>query len=128
MTQSNLIPIADPDSAIGAGWFIEVDGRRVAELSEPMYVSGSRFWYSYVIVPITADLKEKERLFSGEFWTSGKAVFRSRKFGVVAPHALPSMTPPNQDTYRISVRGLQVELDPGPSLFEKMSKFFKRRK
>ena len=51
MPRNNLVPIIDLDSAIGAGWFIEVDGRRVAELTEPMYESGSQFWYSYVIVP-----------------------------------------------------------------------------
>ena|ERR1700677_3624174 len=128
MTHSNLVPVTDPDSAIGAGWFIEVDGRRVAELTEPMYESGSQFWFSYVIVPITDDPQEKAQLLSGEFWTSGKAIFRSRTFGVVAPDALPSMTPPSPDTHRISVRGLQLQLDPGPSLVEKVGKFFKRRK
>ena len=128
MTHSNLVPIVDLDSAVGAGWFIEVDGRRVAELTEPMYESGSQFWFSYVVAPTTDDPHEKAQLFSREFWTSGKAVFRSRKFGVVAPNALPSMTPPNPDTHRISIKGLQVQLDPGPSLVEKVGKLFKRRK
>ena len=128
MKHNNLIPVDDPDSAIGAGWFVEVDGQRVAELVEPMYMSGGQFWVSYVIKPVTEDPHETARLFSGEFWTSGKAVFRSRKFGVVAPNVLPSMTPPTPDTHRIAMRGLHLQIEPGPGLVEKVAKFFKRWK
>lgn len=126
MRHSSLRPINDPDSAIGAGWFIEIDGRRVAELTEPMYVSESQFWYSYVIVPATDDPQEKERLFSLDFWTSGKIAFRSRKFGAIAPHAFSSMTPPDPETRRIIVRGLHLKLDPGPSIIEIVARLFKR--
>jgi hypothetical protein len=126
MSQTSLIPVDDPDSAIGAGWFIEVDGRCVAELAEPMYVSGSQFWYSYVIVPLTTNSQEKDLLFSQDFWVSGKAVFRSRKFGVVAPNALPASAPPSLDTHRIMVRGLHIQIDFGPSLIEKAAGFFKK--
>jgi hypothetical protein len=128
ITSRRLVPIDDPDSAVGAGWFVEIDGRRVAELTEPMYESGSQFWISYVIVPTTNDPEEKSALLSGEFWSSGKAVFRSRKFGVVAPNAFPSTAPPEPDTHRMQFRGLYVQLDRGPSLIEMLVKFFKRWK
>lgn len=110
-----LVPVDDPDSAVGAGWFVEIDGRRVAELTEPMYESGSQFWFSYVIVPKTNDPQENAALFSGEFWSSGKAVLRSRKFGFVASNALPSSTPPDPDTHRMLFRGLHLQLDRGRS-------------
>jgi hypothetical protein len=84
MTPSELVPVDDPDSAVGGGWFIEVNGKRVAELTEPMYVMGSQFWHSYVIVPLTDNPLEREDLFTKTFWDRNP-VFRSRKFGVVAP-------------------------------------------
>jgi len=128
MIHGNLVPIEDLDSAIAGGWLIEVDGRVVAELTEPMYVLGSQFWFSFVIVPVTVDPQERLQLLTGDFWATGKIVFRSRKFGVVAPNALPSMTPPCPETHRISVRGLHLQLDPGPGLVDKVRDFFKRFK
>jgi hypothetical protein len=128
MRPTRLAPVDDPESAIGAGWFVEVNGRRVAELTEPTCVMSSQSWYSYVIVPVTNDPEEWEQLFSGKFWTSGKPVFRSRKFGVVATRALPSMTPPDPDTRRISIRGLNLRLDAGPGVIEMVARFFQSRK
>jgi hypothetical protein len=123
-----LAPADDPDSAIGAGWFVEVDGRRVAELVEPTCVMSSQSWYSYVIVPATNDPQDREQLFSGKFWTSGKPVFRNRKFGVVASRALPSMTPPDPDTRRISIRGLYIRLNASSGVIDRVAQFFQRRK
>ena len=126
MTHGQLVPVEDSESAIAAGWLIEVDGRQVAELTEPMYVSGSQFWFSYVIVPVTTNPPEQAQLLTAEFWSSGKAVFRSRKFGIVAPNALPSITPPCPDTHRLSVRGLHLQMEPGPGMAKKMAGFLKR--
>jgi hypothetical protein len=126
MRPTRLAPVDDPDSAIRAGWFVEVDGRRVAELIEPTCVMSSESWYSYVIVPVTKDPQEREQLFSGKFWTSGKPVFRSRKFGVVASHALPSLTAPDPDTRRVSVRGLTIRLNPRPGVTDRVAQFFQR--
>src|SRR5690348_14968059 len=108
MSHDVLIPVKESALSIRAGWFIEVDGRLVAELTDPMYVSGSQFWFSYVIVPVTNDPKERGQLLTQEFWSNGKAVFRNRKSGVVAPGALPAMKPPCPETHRISVRGLHL--------------------
>jgi hypothetical protein len=110
MAHDFMIPIDDPDSAIGAGWFVEVGGRRVAELVEPMYESGSQFWYSYVIKPLVDGSDERAQLLTKEFWDAGTAVFRSRKFGVVAPNAFTAECGPSPDTHRISVRGLYLQL------------------
>lgn len=125
MVQHHLVPIDDPDSVIAAGWYVEVDGRRMAELTEPMYVTGSQFWFSYVMVPVSADPEDQERLFTAEFWSNGKAVFRSRKLGVVAVNALPSMTPPSKKTRRLLVRGLHVQLNGGDSVVQKAIRLFK---
>ena len=126
MAHDMLIPVTDKDSAVGAGWFIELDGKRLAELDEPMYESGSQFWCSYVIRPLVDDIAERALLFSKEFWDDGRAVFRSRKFGVIAPNALTAARTPDPDTHRISVRGLQLQRDPGPSLVERLFRLFKR--
>ena len=126
MAHDMMIPVTDKDSAVGAGWFIELDGRRLAELDEPMYESGSQFWCSYVIRPLIDDAAERALLLSKEFWDGGKAVFRNRKFGVIAPNAFTANCAPNPDTHRILVRGLQLQLDPGPSLVERFFGLFKR--
>lgn len=124
MAHDMLIPVTDKDSTIGAGWFIEHDGRRLAELVEPMYVSGSQFWCSYVIRPLVDDAAERAFLFSKEFWVGGKGVFRSRKFGIIAPNALTANCAPDPETHRVSLRGLHIQIDPGPSLVERFFGLF----
>src|SRR5687767_7854250 len=69
------VPLTDVDSAFGAGWFVEVDGQQVAELTEPRCQIDTPHWLSYVIVPQTADLKMREQLFDLRFWHSGRAAF-----------------------------------------------------
>ena len=61
----------DADSAIGAGWFVEVDGHAIAELVEPRRQVDTPHWLSYVIVPLTCDSEIKEQLSTLEFWHSG---------------------------------------------------------
>src|SRR5947207_3155968 len=99
------VPVNDPDSAIGAGWFVEVEGQCVAELTEPRCQVDTPHWLSYVIVPQSGDIKMREQLFDLEFWHSGRAKFRSRKFGVVADGVLISGIPPCPQTRRIIARG-----------------------
>ncbi len=121
------IPVNDPDSAIGAGWFVEVDGCRVAELTQPRGQVDTPHWLSYVIVPLTDDPRLREQLLTLEFWHSGRAEFRSRRFGVLAAGVLVGGTPPCPDTHRIIARGFHVHLDPGRSLVERFVGLFKRR-
>ncbi len=120
------VPVNDPDSAIGGGWFVEIDGQRVAELTEPRCQVDTPHWLSFVVVPLTDDTTVREQLFTLEFWHSGKASFRSRKFGVLSSGVLVSGVPPCPNTHRIIARGFNVQLDPGPSLFERLLRLFKR--
>ena len=119
--------VDSPDSAIGGGWFVEVDDRRIAELTEPRCDMATPFWLSYVIVPLTEDPEERARLFTLDFWHSSKIAYRSKKFGVVSSVVLVGGTPPCPETHRIIMRGFHVELDPGPSLVERFIGLFKRR-
>jgi hypothetical protein len=118
-------PVNDPDSAVGAGWFVEVDGIRVAELTDPRCQPDTPFWLSYVIVPSMEDSSLREQLFDLKFWHSGRATFRSRKFGVLAEGVLISGVPPCPETHRIIARGFHVHLDPGPGLFERFVGLFR---
>jgi len=118
------MPIVDPDSAIGAGWYLELNGERVAELTEPRYRMGE-FWYSYRLTPLTTDPVVLDRLYNKDEWESCRVGFRSRKFGVLAPHAWTSQ-PPSRETGRVWVRSLDLQLDPGPSIVERFVSFLKR--
>jgi hypothetical protein len=120
------VPVNDPESAIGAGWFVEVDGRCVAELTEPRVEADKPHWLSYVIVPQTDDVKMREQLFDLQFWHSGRASFRSRKFGVLAEGMLISGIPPCPNTHRIIARGFHIRIDPGPSLIERFAGVFRK--
>jgi hypothetical protein len=120
-------PVNDPDSAIGAGWFVEVDGQRVAELTEPRAQPDTPFWLSYVIVPTTDDIAQREELFSLDFWHSDRPAFRSRKFGVLAEGVLISGIPPCPETRRIIARGFHVRIDPGASLVDRVVGLFTKR-
>jgi len=127
MPHDDLVPINDPESAIGAGWLVERDERVLAELTEPMYVSGSQFWYSYQIIPITNDPAEIEELTTSKFWRSDKIIFRSRKFGVIAPTALTSQDSPCSESHRVKLRGMHIKVDMGETLVEKLMAFLKKR-
>ena len=120
------IPVDDPDSAIGAGWLVELDGQRVAELTEPRCQVATPHWLSYVVVPLTDDPKISEHLFDLAFWQSDRPKFRSRKFGVLASGMLMSGVPPCPETHRIIIRGPCLDLDPGPGLIERFIHLFKR--
>jgi hypothetical protein len=121
------VPVNDPDSAIGAGWFVEVDGRRVAVLSDVRCQIETPHWLSYVITPLTEDAQEKAQLLALEFWRSDKPKYRSRKFGVLSSGALVSGIPPCPETQRIIMRGPYIDLDPGPSLVERAVALFRRK-
>jgi hypothetical protein len=121
------VPVNDPDSAVGAGWFVEVDGQRVAELTEPRCQVDTPHWLSYVIVPLTDDPKMREQLYDLRFWHSERPAYRSRKFGALALGALVSGVPPCPETHRIIIlRGPYIHLDPGPSLVDRVVGLFKR--
>jgi hypothetical protein len=121
------VPVNDPESAIGGGWFVELDGRPIAELTEPRCQPDAPFWLSYVVVPLTEDPKERAQLFTLEFWHSGKAAFRSRKFGVLALGVFISGVAPCPRTHRIIGRGFRVELAPQPHPIAQWVRSFLKR-
>jgi hypothetical protein len=91
------------------GWYVEVEGRRLAALTDPQYYD--MFWDSYRLEPLTTDPAELEMLFSADFWDHcGGITFRSRAFGEVAPNAFPSLLAGAvlQQTGRLVVRGLYL--------------------
>src|SRR2546422_368980 len=63
------VPINDPDSAIGAGWDLELDGQRVAELTDPRHPIGE-FWFSYRFTPLTSNPEVLNRLYAPDDWHS----------------------------------------------------------
>ncbi len=120
------IPVVETDSAVGAGWFVELDGQRIAELTEPRCQVETPHWLSYVVVPLTDNPKIKEQLFELAFWQEDKLKFRSRKFGVLASGMLMSGCPPCPETHRIICRGLHIHVDAGPSLVERFVGLFRK--
>lgn len=117
-------PVTDVDSAIGAGWFVEVDGKCIAELTEPRCQIDTPHWLSYVIVPRTDNPELRAQLLDLSFWHSGRPAFRSRKFGVLATGVLISGVPPCPETRRLIARGFFVQIDQtspfrGRSIFKR---------
>jgi hypothetical protein len=120
------VPV-DPDGAAGGGWSVEVDGRPIALLSEARCQLETPHWLSYVITPLTEDAQERAQLLTLQFWHSDRPKYRSRRFGVIASGALVSGIPPCPHTHRLIMRGPYVQLDPGPSLVERVIALFKKR-
>jgi hypothetical protein len=54
------------DEELAAGWFVEVDGRPVALLTEPQYYD--MFWVSLTLTPLVDDLTERLRICTDRLW------------------------------------------------------------
>src|SRR5437764_919614 len=70
------------------GWFVEWQGRRVAELVDPVWDSGAQFWHDYRVVPMAADRGERAALDTQEFWHRPGIVYVNRKYGTRVCDAL----------------------------------------
>ncbi len=113
MTVSRRLAIIEADYRRTGGWYVERKGRRLAALTDRL--SYDQFWDSYRLEPLADAPHEVARLFTDEFWDHfDRLVFRSRQFGEVAPHPLPSMRPGSvlRETGRLVMRGLYLH---GPS-------------
>jgi hypothetical protein len=100
-----------------AGWFVEHHGRRVAQLTEPLF--DEMFWDSYTIEPLTDDPAEREELIhSSDLWLDCEFVCRSRRFGTVATNPFPAGQP-FPEPGRVVMRALYLSID-GPSLWERL--------
>lgn len=97
-----------------AGWYVELDGRRLAQLVNCR--REEMFWCSYQILPMTDSPAERILLFqSNEFWHTRPLRYRNCELGDLIDYALAgSLVPGN----RITMRALYLRIDP-PSSWER---------
>lgn len=113
MRTNERLRIIETNFGQECGWYVEVDGRKIARLSDPQWED--QFWFSYRLEPLTDDSKDRALLYSGEFWDSCKAIFRNCEFNVVAPFAFAGglsdeLATRLRETGRISMRGLYLKV------------------
>jgi hypothetical protein len=90
------------------GWFVEWQGKRVAELIDPAWDWNSQFWHEYVLVPLTDEPAEVAELNSPEFWHRN-LTYENRKYGNRVTHVLANLRPARSDGKEIvSIRSLHV--------------------
>lgn len=100
------------------GWYVELEGVRVAELVDCQFVD--MFWDCYRIIPLENELNVNDELFQREFWDNfQKLIFRSRSLGDVADSAFPGATPLDQEG-RLVMRGLYLHID-NPSWLDRLA-------
>ncbi len=87
------------------GWFIELDGEVVGELSDCRF--DDMFWDSYAVAArdgITAE----SAIQNEENWLELRFVFRNRVLGEIAERPIPGGRPPVVRDGRVRMRGLYV--------------------
>jgi hypothetical protein len=100
-----------------AGWYVERDGKQLAQLTNPRWED--MFWYSYALVPLTEDIVERERIVSDEtWWHVPGLVFRSREFELIAPLAFVGMSV-FTETGRVMMRRLNLPIG-SPNMWERL--------
>ena len=97
----------ESDWAQGAGWYVEDDGRRVAQLSSPEYED--MFWCSFAVEPLVEDPAELRLLQTPEYWLERELVYRSKRFGDIAENAMPAGRVFSQ-AGRVIMRGLYLHM------------------
>jgi hypothetical protein len=106
-----------------AGWFVELNDRRVAILTDPEFFD--MFWESYHVTPLTTDATESQRILTDrKWWLENRLVFRNRKFDEIADLAFPAGDV-FTESGRIIMRGLYLVIDP-PNLWERIRLFLRR--
>ena len=92
------------------GWWIEVEGRRIARLEDPRFED--MFWDSYRLLPLTDHPEDRRLLHCKDFWDACKAVYRNCEFDEVVPGAFASGSAEIRlrETGRLAVRGLYLDL------------------
>src|SRR4051794_8155398 len=93
------------------GWYLELDGERLAALTDPVWDGDGQFWHRYTMTPL-GDLETARRLATPEFWYGGnllRFVFENREFGTRVRDALPGgLQVADDGTISISMRALGV--------------------
>ena len=108
------------------GWFVEWQGRRVAELVDAVHDVGSQFWHDYTILPLTDDPAERAALGTQPFWQQFGLVYINRKYGTRVSDALGGRLQEAERGLVIPMRALWVPL-PCPEFWEFLSLFSQRK-
>jgi hypothetical protein len=106
------------------GWYVELDGRQIAELTDPQ--SEDMFWVNYAVTPLADDESTREALFTDAFWKRTDLVYRNRFTGEVPPKAFQGGPPPSKERPRVSMRALYSSLTP--TRYERLLLWFRRRR
>jgi hypothetical protein len=101
--------LRDSDFGREFGWSVELNGRPVARLEDPVWDSQNQFWHHYRLVLITEDPAERAALLDPRFWNAHhtELVFRNLRLGEVAAGAFPAIRV-FDDQGRVSMRGLYL--------------------
>ena len=132
MSSKERLRKIESDYGRNFGWFVEVDGRKIARLSDPQQTE--MFWVSYRLEPITDDGHDLSLLYSSEFWNSCRAEYRNCEFNEIAPYAFAGgIHRENRllEEKRIEMRGLYLVvprylLDIPVFWFIRLMRFFRR--
>lgn len=106
-----------------AGWYVELEGRRLASLVDPRFED--MFWDSYRLEVLTADPEERQHLLSSrEWWLRTELTYRNKAFDVVISYPFPSLAGPSGDG-RVMIRSLYL-VGPPITLFERLVLWLRR--
>ena len=86
------------------GWHVELDDRRVAELTGVNFEDV--FWDSYEVSANTYD--DASQIRDDRLWAASRFVFRSRRTGELVATAFCGGTPPFIRNGRVRIRGLYL--------------------
>lgn len=106
------------------GWYVELGGRRVAELTDPK--PEDMFWVSYAVSSLPEDEPTRNAVFADEFWKRPDLVYRNRVTGEVPPNAFQGGPPPSNERPRVAMRALYSSLTP--SRYERLLLWLRRRR
>jgi hypothetical protein len=87
------------------GWYIELDGNLVGELSDARFED--MFWYSYAVEEIVT--AGRSPIFDDDLWNACRFKFRNRHTGEVVEHAFCGGSPPFVRDGRVLMRALYLE-------------------
>lgn len=81
------------------GWYVELDGRRIAKLTAPIWIETHQFWHAYRLCPLTRDATMVGRILDNGFWGEEfrHMIYRSRLTRVATGGALPGGSGPSVD-------------------------------
>lgn len=103
-------------------WWIELDGRRLARLTDPRWVD--MFWWQYRIDLDGSEDDARPLVDNRDLWLRCKLTFRSVPFGIVANHAFCGGNGPQDGT--VTMRALFVDIGE-PTPWERVLLWWRRR-